>query len=34
MIFLDMSCMRNVYRDKKASFHLSAARNKERFLSW
>ena len=28
-----MPCMKRVYRDKKASFHWSAARNKERFSS-
>ena len=26
--FPDMPCMKRVYRDKKAAFHLSAARNK------
>ena len=31
--FPDMPCMKRVYRDKKASFHWSAARNKERFSS-
>ena len=28
-----MPCMNRVYRDKKASVHWSAARNKERFSS-
>ena len=28
-----MSCMKRVYRDKKASVHWSAAMNKKRFLS-
>ena len=28
-----MPCMKRVYRDKKALFHWSAARNKERFSS-
>ena len=28
-----MTCMKRVYRDKKASFHWSAARKKERFSS-
>ena len=28
-----MPCMKRVYRDKKASFHCSAARKKERFSS-
>ena len=32
-IFPDMLCMRRVYRDKKASAHWSAAKNKERFSS-
>ena len=32
-LFPDMPCMKRVYRDKKASFHWSAARNKERFSS-
>ena len=31
--FPDMPCMKRVYRDKIASFHWSAARNKERFSS-
>ena len=31
--FPDMSCMRRAYKDKKASFHLSAANNKEHFSS-
>ena len=31
--FPDMPCMKRVYRDRKASFHWSAARNKERFSS-
>ena len=29
--FPDMPCMKRVYRDEKALFHWSAARNKERF---
>ena len=29
--FPDMPCMKRVYRDKKATFHWSAARKKERF---
>ena len=29
----DMSCMKKVYTDKKALFHWSAARKKERFSS-
>ena len=29
--FPDMPCMKRVYRDEKAFFHWSAARNKERF---
>ena len=28
-----MPCMKRVHRDKKASVHWSAARNKERFSS-
>ena len=32
-VFPDMLCMRRVYRDKKASAHWSAAKNKERFSS-
>ena len=31
--FPDMPCMKRVYKDKKASVHWSAARNKERFSS-
>ena len=31
--FPDMHCMKRVYRDKKASFHWSAAKKKERFSS-
>ena len=31
--FPDMPCMKRVYKEKKASFHWSAARNKERFSS-
>ena len=31
--FPDMPCMKRVYRDKRASVHWSAARNKERFSS-
>ena len=33
LFFPDMPCMKRVYRDKKASVHWSAARNKERFSS-
>ena len=32
-LFQDMPCMKRVYRDKKASFHWSAARKKKRFSS-
>ena len=32
-IFPDIPCMKNVYRDKKASVHWPAARKKERFSS-
>ena len=32
--FPNRPCMKRVYRDKKASFHWSAAMNKERFSSW
>ena len=32
-VFLDMPCMKRAYRVKKASFHWSAARNKERCSS-
>ena len=31
--FPDMPCMKRLYRDKKASFHWSAAKNKECFSS-
>ena len=31
--FPDMPCMKKIYRDKNASVHWSAARNKERFSS-
>ena len=33
LLFPDMPCMKRVYRDKTASFHWSAARNKERVSS-
>ena len=33
-VFPDMPCMKKVYKDKKASVHWSAAKNKERFSSW
>ena len=32
-LFPDMTCIKRVHRDKKETFHLSAARTKERFLS-
>ena len=32
-VFPDMPCMKRVYKDKKASFHWSAARKKARFSS-
>ena len=31
--FPDMPCMKRAYRDKKASFHCSAAKKKARFSS-
>ena len=31
--FPDMPCVKRVYRNKKTSFHWSAARKKERFSS-
>ena len=33
MLFPDILCMKRVYRNKTASFHYSAAKNKERFSS-